>query len=336
LGDQSFGYKAWTTYRLTQANDPTQQNTKVNFTLEVTQTYIFYWPIPDKFLLVLDVVRSCRTGVNNAPLPQPEFWVEVHYKFTDNTGKTPLKKARVFLRADFDVDGRAGNVAITVKEPFDNIRNDPQRLPVNVPATLRAALEAVGLKPDVWACPDRAPPVLNFFGESPANIDQAGGIVCKDKEYGKQDYDNYHQGNPSTGLAGPSAPSLWIPFCTPALPWVHTPCVHIHLKKPDPDNEGVHQWIYAVQYHSGEININPENVIGPTGKPDPQKPEQLDDIVFWYVAESSKSEDFFFSEQGAFFQGAPVPFQWAGLTCWTLISNPSIWIASRFQLLEGC
>jgi hypothetical protein len=118
-------------------------------------------------------------------------------------------------------------------------------------------------------------------------LPQGGELWCVPQEFMQENFDNYHQADKS----------IIAPSCETGRP-----CFHFHMLKP-----ALGQKFLAVRWNPGEsqpqkIGKEPEGLIN-------TPPENLKDIVFWYIAESDKPQDSFAADRLMW------PAQFVGFSC---------------------
>jgi hypothetical protein len=205
----------------------------------------------------------------------PEFYPEVRYTVQG----FQVEKVRVPFR--FDVDAPD----ITGEEPIDG-KNDVAmmvREPLTDVLIFLGQQSGLGVPPPGVICNNIIPVVIEVV---PPNPNQ-GALICKFKEFMSENFDNYHQAERM--IVAPSCHS-------------GQPCFHFHMLKP-----ALGQKFLAVQWNPGEsqpqkIRKEPEELIN-------APPEDLKDIVFWYIAESDKPQDSFAADRLMW------PAQFVGFSC---------------------
>jgi hypothetical protein len=259
-----------------------------NVELEVTQTWAFFTP-----------AKGCASA--------PEFYPQLEYKLK-NLGNlqagVAFSKVRIFLRADFDVDGtvrgnKAGaerrDVSVIVRESIFE-------------AGVVAGLAAAQAPPKGFYCSwdDNQKAIVGTLNPI---VGRRGYVICKAADYGSStenvnDFEVYHQADGA----------LIVPFCTApvinlfALPpqFFWTPCVHFHqeIGYMTGNNQlpggglptagwmaraKIQQRIYATQYNGAapqrEKEADPVTLMNG---------QALTDIVMWLVFEADQPQGLFF------------------------------------------
>jgi hypothetical protein len=263
----------------------TDAATNIQFSLDVTQSLILYWPD-----------TNCGRYEDSALSAAPEFYPEVYVRGfkAKQPANLQLKKVRVPIRIDFDPAGPSNNWVLVVKEPaVDGLdvlgwknyyrRNIPQ-----IPFISQGGTVLISLP---LPCPKERPPQGYRGGRQ-------GWIICTDKEIRVEKFDHYYQGVPVAST----------PLCLPLK--AIGACAQVHLRHPD----NVSWEFVAVDNKADEDEKEPATYV--TG-------DALTNAVFWYVADWSpkekETEYRFFSDQGVELTIFMRPFQWSGLTCGFLI-----------------